>query len=99
MSRLPTPFPPRAPGRRLAFEADGIRRRRLGRIGGIELEAGLQIPNALFQFDDPTGDGVQDGQNGGLGVRRHGLPERFSDGRLGHHIEITTTLLYKKFGP
>lgn len=85
MSRLPTPLPPRGPGRRLPFEADGIRRRRLGGIGGIELEAGLQIADALLQFNDPTGDGVQDGQDGGLGFRRHGLPERFSDGRLGHH--------------
>jgi hypothetical protein len=99
MSRLPAPFPPRPPGRRLAFEADGIRRRRLRGIGGIEFEAGLQIADALLQFDDPTGEGVQDGQDGGLGFRRHGLPERFSDGRLGHHIEITTTLRYKKFGP
>jgi len=85
MSRLPTPFPPRGPGRRFPFEADGIRRRRLGGIGGIELEAGLQITDALLQFGDPSGEGIQDGQNGGLGFRRHGLPERFSDGRLGYH--------------
>ena len=99
MSRLPTPFPTGGRGGRLAFEPDGIGRRRLGGIGGIELEPGLQIADALLQFGDPSLEGVQDGQDGDLGFRWDGVPERFRDGRLRNHAKDTTKLLYKRFDP
>ena len=57
MSRLATPFPTGGRGGRLTFQANGIRRRRLGGIGGIELEPGLQIADALLQFGDPSLEG------------------------------------------
>src|SRR3954471_11550468 len=81
MSRLPAPFPTGGRGGGLALEPDGIGRRGLGGIGGIELEPGLEIADALLQFEDPSVDGVQDGQDGDLGFRWNGVPERFSDGR------------------
>ena len=68
MSRLPAPFPTGGRGGGLAFEPDGIGRRRLGGIGGIELEPGLEIADALLQFSDPSLDGVQDGQDGDSGL-------------------------------
>jgi hypothetical protein len=54
MSRLSTPFATRGWSGGLAFEADGIGRRRLGGIGGVELEPGLEIADALLQFGDPS---------------------------------------------
>ena len=99
MSRLATPFPTGGRGGRLTFQADGIRRRRLGGIGGIELEPGLQIADALLQFGDPSLEGVQDGQDGNLGFRWDGVPERFRDGRLRNHAKSITKSLYKWFDP
>ena len=99
MSRLPAPFPTRGRGGRLALEPDGIRRRRLGGIGGIELQPGLKIADALLQFSNPSVDGAQDGQDGNLGFRWDGVPERFRDGRLRDHTYDITRLLYKRFGP
>ena len=54
MSRLPAPFPTGGRGGRLALEPDGIGRRGLGGIGGIELEPGLEIADALLQFERPV---------------------------------------------
>jgi hypothetical protein len=85
MSRLPAPLATRGRGGRLALEPDGIRRRRLGGIGGIELQPSLEVSDALLQFSNPSVDGVQDGHDGNLGFRWDGVPERFRDGRLCHH--------------
>jgi hypothetical protein len=99
MSRLPTPFAIGGPGGWLAFQADGIGGRRLGRIGGIELEPGFQIADALLQFSDPSLEGIQDGQDGGLGFWRDSAPEAFRDGRLRNHAEGITKSLHKMFDP
>jgi hypothetical protein len=99
MSRLPTPFSTRGRGRRLAFQPDGVGRRRLGGIGGIELEPGLEIADPLLQLGDPRLVRLQDNQDGGLGLRRHRIPERFRDGRLSDHDNDITKLLYKRFDP
>jgi hypothetical protein len=99
MSRLSSPFSTGGWGRRLAFQSDGVGRRGFGGIGGIELQAGLQIADASLQFGDPPGEGVEDGQDGNLGFRWDGLPQRFRDGRLRDHTYDTTRLLYKRFDP
>ena len=47
----PSPaFPPRRGSRWLSIEADGIGGLRLGRVGGIELEPGLEIADLGFQL-------------------------------------------------
>jgi hypothetical protein len=99
MSRLPTPFPTGGWSGRLAFEPDGIGRRGLGGIGGIELEPGLEIADTLLEFGDPSLEGVQDGQDGNLGFRWDGVPERFRDGRLRNHAKDITKSLHKWFDP
>jgi hypothetical protein len=99
MSWLPTAFPTGGRGGRLALEPDGIGRRRLGGIGGVELEPGLKIADALLEFNDPSLEGVQHGQDGGLGLRRDGVPERCRDGRSRDHANNTTEPLYKRFDP
>jgi hypothetical protein len=82
----------------LAFDADGIGGGGLGGVGGVELEPGLQIADALLQFPDPLLEGVQEGQEGRLSFRWHGVPERFGDRRLRNHDKDTTKLLYERFG-
>jgi len=52
MSRLSTALATGGWSGRLALQADGIGRRRLGGIGGVELEPGLEIADALLQFGD-----------------------------------------------
>jgi hypothetical protein len=99
MSRLPAPFATGGPGGRLALEPDGIGRRGLGGIGGIELEPGFEITDALLQFSDLSLEGVQHGQDGKLGLRWDGVPERFGDGRLRDHAIVITKLLDKRFDP
>jgi hypothetical protein len=99
MSRLPTPFSTGGWGGRLAFQSDGVGRRGLGGIGGIALQAGLQIADAALQLGDPSGEGVKDGQEGKLGFQWDGLPQRFRDGRLRDHAYDTARLLHKRFGP
>jgi len=99
MSWLSAPLATRGWGGRLPLEANGVGGGRLGGVGGIELEAGLKVPDALLQFSDPSVEGVQDGQDGSLGFRRHATPERFRDGRSRVHSVNTTRALYKLFDP
>jgi hypothetical protein len=99
MSRLPTAFATGGRTGRLAFEPDGIGRRGLGGIGGVELEPGLEIANALLQFGDLSLERVEHGQDGSLRFRWDGVPEPFRDGRLRDHANNTTELLCKRFGP
>jgi hypothetical protein len=99
MSRLPAPFATGGRGGGLALQPDGIRRRRLGGIGGIELQPGFEIADASLEFKDPSVDGVQDGQEGDPGFRWDGVPERFRDGRPRDHTSDITSLLHKRFGP
>jgi hypothetical protein len=98
MSRLAAPLSTGGGCGWPALEPDGIGRRRLGGIGGVELEPGLEIAEALLQFRDPSREGVQQGQDGNLGFRWDGVPERCRDGRPRDHDNNTTDLLYKKFG-
>src|SRR5262249_36941245 len=68
--------------RRLALQADRVRRGRLGGVGGVELEPGLKIAGSGFQLGDSSGEGIPGGSEGGLSLRRHGVPEWFRDRRL-----------------
>src|SRR5262249_14286162 len=81
----------------LSLQADRVRRRRLGGVGGIELEPGLKIADAGFQGGDLSREGIPSGQEGSLSLRRHGVPERFGDRRLVAHTNNTDGL-YKRFG-
>ena len=99
MSRLPAPFPTGGRGGRLAFEPDGIGRRGLGGIGGVELEPGLEIADTLLQFSDPSLEGVQQGQDGDLGFRWDGVPERCRDGRLRDHANNKALPVFRAANP
>jgi hypothetical protein len=59
MSGLPAPLPTGRPGGGPAIEADEIGGRRLGGIGEIELERGLQIADALLKVSDLSLEGIQ----------------------------------------
>ena len=65
----------------------------------LSLSRASRSPNALLQFGDPSLEGVQDGQDGNLGFRWDGVPERFRDGRLRNHAKGITKSLYKWFDP
>ena len=99
MSRLAAPPPPRGRGGGLALEANGIRRRGFGGVGGIELQPGLKISDALLQFSNSPVNSVQDSEDGGLGLGRNGVPEWFKDRRSRAHTGDITKSLYKLFGP
>jgi hypothetical protein len=99
MSRLPTPLPTGGPTGWLALHADGIRRRGLGGIGGIELQPRLQIADASLQLSDLPSERIHDGQDGGLRLRRDGVPEGFGDGRPRNHDKGITKSLNKRFDP
>ena len=86
----PPRFRPEGRGGRLAFEPDGIGRRRLGGIGGVELEPALEIANTLLEFGDPSLEALEHGQDGKLGFRGDGVPESFRDRRLKDHANNTT---------
>ena len=60
---------------------------RLGGVGGVELEPGLEIADRGFQLGDPILEGFPGGQEGSLGVRGYGVPEGFRDRRLWVHIQ------------
>src|SRR5262249_1405513 len=45
----------------LSLQADRVRRRRLGGVGGIELEPGLKIADAGFQGGDLSREGIPSG--------------------------------------
>ena len=85
MSRLPAGLPPGRWRGRLALQADGIRRRGLGGIGGIELEPGLKVGDPLVPLSDPAPERLEDGHEGRLSVRRDGIPEGFRDRKGGAH--------------
>src|SRR5258708_823012 len=99
MSRLAAPLATGGRGRRLPFEADGVGRRWLGGVGGVELEPGLEVTEALLQLGDPSPEGVDQVRDGGLGFRWDGIPEWCRDGRLRAHANKTTESPYKMFGP
>jgi hypothetical protein len=85
MSRLPAGLPPGRRCGRLALQADGIRRRGLGGVGGIEPEPGLEVRDPLVQLSDPAPERLEDGHEGRLRVRRYGIPEGFRDRKRGAH--------------
>jgi hypothetical protein len=97
MAGLSPAFPPGRRSRWLSLQADRVGGRRLGGVGGIELQPGLKIAEPLLQFRDPCVEGVQEGQKGSLGFRWHSIPERFGDGRPRDHDKSITKSLYKRF--
>src|SRR5512135_3262588 len=81
MARLSASLPRARRSGRLALQPDGIGRRGLGGVGGVEFEPGLQISDASLQFRDPLLIRVQDREDGGLSVWWDGVPEGIRDGR------------------
>ncbi len=57
------------------------------------------IADPLLQFINPSLDGGQYGQDGNLGFRWDGVPERFREGRLRDHTNNIMGLLFKWFSP
>jgi hypothetical protein len=94
MSRLAPSVPPRRRGRRspLGLDGGGIGRGRFRGVGGVEVEP-------LLQLGDPLLQGRDNGQDGRLGFRSYGVPERFRDRGVRAHTTETTSLLYKVFEP
>jgi site-specific DNA recombinase len=84
-----------SPGRRagrLSLQTDRVGRRGLGRVGGVELEAGLEVTHGGFQRSDPILHLLPGSQKSGLGLGRDGVPERFGDWKLlahTHEYELT----------
>ena len=79
-------------GRRLAFTAGGSVEGGLEELVGILVEPRLQI-------GDPRLQGGDDGQDGRLGLQRHGVPEGFGNWRVRAHTADSTSLLNKEFEP
>ena len=60
-----------------------------GTAGELVLDLGqpaAQVGILCLQVGDPLLEGGDEGQDGGLGLRRDGLPERCGDRRSGGHI-------------
>jgi hypothetical protein len=87
MAGLPAALPPGRRGRRLALQADRVGGGRLGGVGGIELEPGLEITDRGLQGGDPIVHRLPGLQEGGLGVGGHGTPERLRDRKLLTHLQ------------
>ena len=98
MPGLAAPLAPALGPGRLALQADGVGRRGLGRVGGIELEPGLKVADALLQLGEFLSHLGPGGQEGGLGFWWDGVPEWSRDKRLRAHAADTTKLLYKELG-
>jgi hypothetical protein len=65
------------------------------RIGGIKIEARLQLGDSFLQLGDPSLQRAEDVQKAGLSLGRDGVPQRFRDGRVRAHTADTTNLLYR----
>src|SRR5262249_1821793 len=87
MAGLPAALPPRGRGRRLALQADRVRGGRLGGVGRVESEPGLEIADRGLHRGDPLLEGFPGGQEGGLGVGGHGAPEGLRDRKLLAHMQ------------
>jgi hypothetical protein len=82
MAELPLAPPPGRRGRRLALQADRVGGGRLGGVGGVELEPGLEITDRGLQGGDPFLEGFPGVQEGGPGVGGNGAPEWLRDRKL-----------------
>src|SRR5262245_14501937 len=89
MPGLAAPLAPALGPGRLALQADGVGRRGLGRVGGIELEPGLKVADALLQLSELLSHLGPGGQEGGLGFWWDGVPEWSRDRRLRAHAADT----------
>ena len=87
MAGLPAALPPRWRSRRLALQDDRVGGGRLGGVGGVELEPGLEIAHEGFQLSDPILHRLPGSQECGLGVGGYGVPEGFRDRKLLAHIQ------------
>ncbi|XBH03585.1 recombinase family protein [Singulisphaera sp. Ch08] len=89
MSRLPTALLAAGRSGRPPLQADRIRRRWLGRVGGVELEPCFEIADPRFQVGVPLLHRHKDCSDGGLSVGRHRTPEVVRDGqRIRHNADI-----------
>jgi hypothetical protein len=77
MSRLPAAFLAAGRSGRLALHPDGIGRRRLGRVGGVELEPILEIPETGLHLGKALFIGLDERKNRGLDFWRSLFPDRF----------------------
>ena len=62
-------------------------RGQLSGVGGVELDAGLEIADRGLQHGDPILEGFPGVQDGGLGVGGHGAPEWLRDRKLLSHMQ------------
>jgi hypothetical protein len=99
MSRLPAAFLAAGRSGRLALHPDGIGRRRLGRVGGVEFEPVLKVPEtglhlskSLFRFGKTLFIGLDERKDCRLDFWRSLFPDRFWErGRLCHAGKITAS--------
>jgi len=56
-------------------------------MGGVERQPGLERSDRRLLLVDPVPERIEDGQEGILGFRRGGIPERFTDRRLAVQIQ------------
>ena len=87
MAGLPAALPTGGRGRRLALQADRVGGGRLGGVGGVEPEPGLEIADGGLQRGDPIPEGLPGVQEGGLGVGGHGVPDWLRDRKLLTHMQ------------
>jgi hypothetical protein len=89
MPLLPAPALLRRRLGRLPLDADRVGRRRPGAVGGVLVEARLEILNLLPQLDDLPLQAVDDGPHDDAGHVREAIPDVLGDrGRPVHAVVI-----------
>jgi hypothetical protein len=73
----------------LPLHAHGFRRRRFGRVGGVQPETSFQVTNARLQLSNPLMHGEERCCNGSLSVRRDLVPKLIRDRqRIVHSADV-----------
>jgi hypothetical protein len=75
MPLLPAPAPHRLRRGRLPLHADRVGRRRLGAVGGVLVEAGLQVLDLLIQLGNLPFQAIDHGPDDGTGLLRKTVPD------------------------
>jgi hypothetical protein len=89
MSGLPATFPAAGRSRWLTLHSDRVRRWRLRRVGGVELEPILKIVNACFKFGETLFVELCEHKDRRLDFWRSRIPHGFGDwGRPCHACRI-----------
>jgi hypothetical protein len=89
MPLLATPAFPRRRRGGLPLDADRVGRRRPGAVGGVLVEASVEILDLLLQFGDLSLKAVYDGPHDGASIVREAVPDVLGDrGRPVHAAVI-----------